>query len=88
MYVGVMNDEPILLVLDLDETLIYASIEELSYPYDYRDTFYDYYKRPHLDDFLFRMAKSFRMAIWSSGGTAYVHRAAEMSCAWSRSPRK
>jgi len=72
-----MNDEPILLVLDIDETLIYASCSELSYPPDYRDTFYDYYKRPYVDDFLLRMSKSFRMAIWSSAGTSYIHRVAE-----------
>jgi len=69
--------EPILLVLDLDETLLHASVSGLGYESDFTDTFYYYYKRPHVDEFLRRASKSFRMAIWSSASTSYVLQAAE-----------
>lgn len=62
----------ILLVLDLDETLIHASKEPLDRPADFAEAAYHVYKRPYLDDFLERMAAHFTIGIWSSAGDVYV----------------
>ncbi|MBS1585408.1 MAG: HAD family hydrolase [Bacteroidetes bacterium] len=62
----------ILLILDLDETLIYATksklaINELAYV----DPYY-VYGRPGLQDFLQGINEHFDIAIWSSADDAYV----------------
>ena len=41
-----------LLILDLDETLIHASAQELETPAHFRVSKYWVYRRPHLDVFL------------------------------------
>ena len=64
----------ILLVLDLDETLVYATqtlIDGLKADFTFDNYFV--YKRPYLEHFLSEAAKHFPLAIWSSAGDDYVN---------------
>jgi carboxy-terminal domain RNA polymerase II polypeptide A small phosphatase len=67
------TDRHILLVLDLDETLIHAREEPLDRQPDH--VIYDYhiYRRPHLDAFLEQCFSDFAVGIWSSASDDYVH---------------
>src|SRR5687767_7406918 len=62
----------ILLILDLDETLIYATEEKLEFEEDFIFDKYFVYKRPGLDNFLSRISEHFKIGIWSSAGDEYV----------------
>lgn len=66
------NEEKILLILDVDETLIFATDKELSQSSDF--TIFDYYvyKRPYLDEFIEAIKDDFLLAIWSSASDDYV----------------
>ncbi|TGD79789.1 HAD family hydrolase [Hymenobacter wooponensis] len=64
--------DKLLLILDLDETLIHASSTELDRPADFRLFDYHIYKRPHLKEFLTSCSRHFRLAIWSSASDDYV----------------
>jgi len=61
-----------LLVLDLDETLIYATETALDRPADFSVYGYHVYRRPHLEAFLATCAQHFELAIWSSASDDYV----------------
>ncbi len=65
-------NSPILLILDLDETLIYASEQSLGWDEDFVVGSYSVYLRPHLAEFLTTCAAGFRLAIWSTATDAYV----------------
>lgn len=69
---GVRSHDRILLVLDLDETLIYATETPLDRPPDFDVYDYHVYRRPHLDTFLATCFEHFTVAIWSSASDAYV----------------
>jgi TFIIF-interacting CTD phosphatase-like protein len=63
-----------LLILDLDETLVYSTAEprdDLG-PSDLQIGEYCVYRRPCLDEFLGFVATCFDLAVWSSAGSAYV----------------
>jgi RNA polymerase II subunit A small phosphatase-like protein len=62
----------ILLVLDLDETLIHASDERLERPEDFQVFGYCVYVRPHLEQFLTTCAAHFDLAVWSAASEDYV----------------
>lgn len=64
----------LLLVLDLDETLVRAQEEPHPNGYDFRVPGVGYYvrKRPHLDEFITRCQSWCDLAVWSAGGTGYV----------------
>jgi RNA polymerase II subunit A small phosphatase-like protein len=62
----------ILLVLDLDETLVYAGDVSLSRPADFRAGPYHVYRRPHLEAFLSGCSALFDLAVWSSASPACV----------------
>ncbi|WP_375434103.1 NIF family HAD-type phosphatase [uncultured Hymenobacter sp.] len=66
------TQDKILLILDLDETLIYASIKELDRPADFYLFDYHIYQRPYLTEFLIGCSQHFRLAIWSSASDDYV----------------
>lgn len=66
-----MDDKPLLL-LDLDETLLHATTQELPFPADFRVFHYHVYQRPGLAEFLRRVAEHFRVAVWSSASDDYV----------------
>jgi RNA polymerase II subunit A small phosphatase-like protein len=61
-----------LLVLDLDETLLYATKDKLIQQEDFLVGPYYVYVRPNLECFLSRVAQDFKLAIWSSSDDTYV----------------
>jgi RNA polymerase II subunit A small phosphatase-like protein len=61
-----------LLVLDLDETLVYAAPADIGHPADFLVGDYHVYQRPWLQSFLENLANHFRLGIWSSAGETYV----------------
>ncbi len=65
-------DDKILLILDLDETLIYATENPLSRPPDFQVLGYYVYKRPYLEEFIRGCNQHFTLAIWSSASDDYV----------------
>lgn len=69
-----MDDKSkILLVLDLDETLIHASATEIeSVEHDFICGDFFVYKRPGLEDFLHSIKNDFKISIWSSASDDYV----------------
>src|SRR5438477_464185 len=61
-----------LLVLDLDETLVYASEVPLDRDEDFVVGPYFIYKRPHLDHFVDYALRSFAVGVWTSSGEVYA----------------
>ncbi len=61
-----------LLILDLDETLIYGTEAELDRPADFHVGPFFLYRRPHLDTFLAAVADWYTLAVWSSANSDYV----------------
>jgi RNA polymerase II subunit A small phosphatase-like protein len=61
-----------LLVLDLDETLIFASEAELSRPSDHQVGHYFIYRRPYLREFLAYVARSLDVAVWTASTRPYA----------------
>ena len=62
-----------LIILDLDETLIFSSVEKTEEECDF--TLLDVYrvkKRPHLDYFLNYVFRHFRVAVWTSASKDYA----------------
>jgi RNA polymerase II subunit A small phosphatase-like protein len=66
-----------LLVLDLDETLIFSSEEPLDRSEDFRVGDYYTYKRPGLEAFLDFAFRHFDVAVWTSAEEHYARRAIE-----------
>ncbi len=60
-----------LLILDLDETLIFASEQELERPADFRVFYYHAYRRPGLAEFLNEIRRHYRIAVWTSSSPDY-----------------
>ena len=61
-----------LLVLDLDETLVFSTERPLDRPADLSVVGYHVYKRPHLDTFLDFAFSRFRVGVWTSSGRLYA----------------
>ena len=61
-----------LLILDLDETLIFGSERPLHRDADFRVGPFYLYKRPYVDEFLTSVARAYDVAIWSSASEDYV----------------
>lgn len=66
------DTDKLLLILDLDETLLHSSDERLGRAEDFRLFGYFVYLRPHLEHFLTECAAHFRLAVWSSASDDYV----------------
>jgi RNA polymerase II subunit A small phosphatase-like protein len=66
------SDRRLLLILDLDETLVFASDEVLDYKPNHRVFDYHIYFRPGLMEFLQRVSSLFRLAIWTSSSGDYA----------------
>ena len=66
------NERQPLLILDVDETLIYGAECELDRPADIRVGPFHVYRRPHLDTFLKAVSDWYPLAIWSSATIDYV----------------
>jgi carboxy-terminal domain RNA polymerase II polypeptide A small phosphatase len=60
-----------LLILDLDETLIHAATTDLGRPADFRVGEYHVYQRPGLAAFLASVQATFDTAVWSSSTASY-----------------
>jgi TFIIF-interacting CTD phosphatase-like protein len=64
-----------LLVLDLDETLIYSVEDPLVRLADHRIGPFHVYRRPHLERFLTGAAEEYDLAVWSAATPDYVRAA-------------
>ena len=62
-----------LVILDVDQTLIFASKVRLNRQHDFEVFDYFVYKRPNLIEFITRLDQSYEIAIWSSAGNDYVN---------------
>jgi len=75
-----------LLILDLDETLIYGPETPLHRPADFVVGPFHIYRRPHVDAFLASAAAHYNLAIWSSASHGYVTQVAQVlagvACEW------
>ena len=70
-------ENKILLILDLDETLIHATATKLGDDFAFQLYHYYVYKRPGLDAFLAACAEMFDLAVWSSASDDYVKQVVE-----------
>lgn len=61
-----------LVILDLDETLIYATEHLLNYPPDFQVGLFLVYKRPYLDAFLAACQDWFEVGVWTSASPSYA----------------
>ena len=61
-----------LLILDLDETLIHATEGTLDREPDFEIGPYSVYKRPGLEDFLTLVSEHFQLAVWTSSTRLYA----------------
>lgn len=61
-----------LLILDLDETLIHARNELLEHEAHFHVGSYGVYKRPYLDEFLSFCREHFKVAAWTSSSEDYA----------------
>lgn len=66
------NFERKLLILDLDETLIYATEEKLEREADFIVGQYFVYKRPFLESFLKFCFENFEIAVWTTATKSYA----------------
>lgn len=64
--------DKILLILDLDETLIHATKDDIGLEPDFVAYDYKVYKRPYVTDFLNNLSKDFYLAIWSTASENYI----------------
>ncbi|WP_417385829.1 HAD family hydrolase [Gimesia sp.] len=64
--------DQILLILDIDETLLYAADRPLDRRPDCQIGPYAVYLRPYLTDFLNQVSQHYRIAVWSSSSPDYV----------------
>ena len=71
-FITMAGDDRKLLVLDLDETLVFASEVPLGRPADFIAGTYHVYKRPFVDDFLLQVREWFWVAVWTSSSPNYA----------------
>jgi len=62
----------LLLVLDLDETLVHATSPPLGRPCDFMTEEFFVYVRPGLTEFLEGIVNDFEVAVWTSSSEAYA----------------
>jgi TFIIF-interacting CTD phosphatase-like protein len=67
------SDDPKLLVLDLDETIIFSCETPLDRPASFIAWKYHVYKRPFVDEFLLQVREWFKVAVWTSSSPDYAH---------------
>lgn len=71
------NEHKTLLILDIDETLIFGSKQKLDKPFDFTVFNYFIYQRPYLKEFFERIKDHFLIALWSSADDEYVEEIAK-----------
>lgn len=64
-------DQP-LLILDIDETLLFAATQPLAHQWHYKAERTWIYKRPYVDEFLDYCATYFQMGVWTSARDSYA----------------
>lgn len=64
---------PLLVILDLDETLVYGTEQPLARSADLRVGPYFVYLRPHLGSFLSVLRERYSLAVWTSAGRDYAY---------------
>ena len=67
-----LEDTRPLLVLDLDETIIYSTDAEIPGLTVFRASGHHTHVRPHLNEFLEYVSKSFRIAVWTAASMDYA----------------
>lgn len=68
---------PMLVVLDIDETLLHASTFPLTNPCDYKAERTWVYKRPYVDGFLRYCQQNFLVGVWTSARASYAQEIVE-----------
>jgi TFIIF-interacting CTD phosphatase-like protein len=63
-----------LLILDLDETLVFADESPLAWEPDFVLPPYSGYFRPGLSEFVRRVGQHYDLAVWTSSSSEYAHR--------------
>jgi Dullard-like phosphatase family protein len=66
------HDSPKLLILDIDETLIYATETPLTRSEDFHVGPYHVYKRPYVDAFLDQVFAWYTVAVWTTSTETYA----------------
>lgn len=66
-----MKDE-LLLILDIDETLVFSTLTPLDRSEDFMIDQYFVYRRPYLNDFFPFCLDNFQTAVWSSSSPSYA----------------
>lgn len=61
-----------LLILDLDETLVFGTMQPLERPAHFQVGEYSIYERPFVHDFIASCSDAFRLAVWTSATEAYA----------------
>ena len=61
-----------LIVLDIDETLLHASITKLDLPLDYKAARTFIYKRPYVNRFLSYCLQNFHVAVWTNASAGFA----------------
>jgi TFIIF-interacting CTD phosphatase-like protein len=61
-----------LLILDLDETLIYGTVEPLPIKHDFKCGGFFIHKRPFVDQFISSVAQLYDLAVWTSSTMDYA----------------
>ncbi len=87
------NSTKTLLILDIDETLVFGSKQKLDKPFDFTVFNYFIYQRPYLKEFFEKIKDHFLIALWSSADDEYVEEIAkkiipkdiELEFVWARS---
>ncbi len=67
------RDQRLLVILDLDETLIHATSNPPHNNWDFEIEHYKIFKRPGLDAFIIKLKEYFDVAVWSSASDDYVN---------------
>lgn len=61
-----------LLILDLDETLVHATLQQLRWPPSFTVDEYFVHVRPGFDAFIDAVARDYTLAVWTSSSAAYA----------------
>jgi TFIIF-interacting CTD phosphatase-like protein len=64
--------DKLLIILDLDETMVFSTLSPLNRKEDFMIDQYYVYCRPHSSDLIVLCLDNFRVAVWSSSSSAYA----------------
>ena len=62
-----------LLILDIDETMLFATENQLSHAHDFVANQYFVYIRPYLEEFIDFAFQNFKVAVWTSSNEIYAN---------------